>query len=498
MKITRNVWILSAISAMSLATMACSEDDVKNVIDDIVTCKSMCVGTVAVTCSGNASKQTDCAASEKTCSMVSNVATCVEKTNDDPVKCTASACVDAKTWIRCNADGTTATVVCKDGQSCTDDAKGCVSGDTPEPVPGECIDADYQPECVGVAAVKICENQKYGQKDCSATQACAEGACVDLACAEGEKIENHACVKAVEPTVGGKIGDPCKCEGDDCTFVITGDKIKDSVKLDSDTVKAMLPENMQIAVAFIMPVIEAFNEVMTKDSDVRAPNFFSDKITGCEGVTAPEGMTVGCFRTSKIELGALDKFLNHKNVQNLLMLLPTIKDKVSALAGVNIEAIVDQVKGIAKNGIDFTAANGYCLAAAIDIDVKGDAAKDKAWPIVEGAFAEGGLIDVINTGDHAKAKNAACPEGSVLLSYDIDKTGENRVSYLGEVKVGFDLCLQSCQKDSDCREKEGYSCVEMPNGVASDAAAAKVKVCFDKQNVDYFENMTKQFTDLIP
>ena len=63
--------------------------------------------------------------------------------------------------------------------------------------------------------------------------------------------------------------------------------------------------------------------------------------------------------------------------------------------------------------------------------------------------------------------------------------------------IGFDMCLKACNDDDDCRKEEGYSCVEIPDGVPAEGQTAddvpKKKACFDPKNIEYFTNMTNQF-----
>ena len=56
------------------------------------------------------------------------------------------------------------------------------------------------------------------------------------------------------------------------------------------------------------------------------------------------------------------------------------------------------------------------------------------------------------------------------------------------------MCLKSCETDADCRQNEGYTCVDIPNGVPAENETQQVqKACFDKDNLDYFKNLTNQF-----
>ena len=63
---------------------------------------------------------------------------------------------------------------------------------------------------------------------------------------------------------------------------------------------------------------------------------------------------------------------------------------------------------------------------------------------------------------------------------------------IGQINVGFDMCLKSCNQDSDCRD--GYVCYEIPNGVPEEGKTVPTqKACFDNSTIKYFTDMTNAF-----
>ena len=235
------------------------------------------------------------------------------------------------------------------------------------------------------------------------------------------------------------------------------------------------------------------------DAKITAPNYFSKGIKGCEDLKAPEGMAVGCMTSDKITFDA-DYVTKLKlivaAIPAILQMAGDPENPISLPADA-VTNISNYVEKVLTDGIPFTAKNGYCILA--DIDIALDVTSPDITPYIKMA-AVNELLDKINTPghDHSKAKTATCPEGSVLLSYDVDESTEG----MGSAKVGFDMCLKSCKTDDDCRKADGYSCVALPNGVPAEgqttADLPTVNVCFDKSNIDDFTKMTEDFANLIP
>ena len=315
-----------------------------------------------------------------------------------------------------------------------------------------------------------------------------------------EGDDDEGCHAPRTPSV---VGGQCKCTGN-CTITITGKEIKSYI---SSTIKDLAGD--------------LINEI--KDTDeIIAPNFFPGKenIEGCDELAAvvPDGMTVGCLYDNA-------KITFPQNMINLVRDLPNKKLKIVItinLGDMIPRDLTDAIADLMEAGIPFTAPNGYCLASTIDISAQKLAIDVSAvGGLVKLTAFNGnpldkkkGLVSKINTGDHATVvKNAEnvdnyCPAGSTLFSYtvNVDKPIDTESEMAGmkadingqvKIDVGFDMCLKVCMTDGDCREKEGYSCVELPNGVPPEGLTIddvpKKKACFDNNNIVYFEQLTEMF-----
>ena len=165
----------------------------------------------------------------------------------------------------------------------------------------------------------------------------------------------------------------------------------------------------------------------------------------------------------------------------------------NALVGNKLKPYATKLHAILANGVAFSSTNGYCLAATIDIKAKSDNG------ILKGSDLLTKLPSLVNTGSHASAKleTSVCPEGGVKFDYEIAKKINKQMAIIIvdlDLNVGFDMCLKSCETDADCRQNEGYTCVDIPNGVPAENETQQVqKACFDKDNLDYFKNLTNQF-----
>ena len=325
---------------------------------------------------------------------------------------------------------------------------------------------------------KACEVEKCEEDsvtcDGSLLITCVKGqpATEDNCARKGMECKDNQCV---QPAVVYKIGDPCTCTGASCNKTLTGKEIKEMVKAFS-------------GVAALMFKID-FN--LIKDDDtITYPDFFSKDIQGCQGIVAPEGMTIGCFRDSNITVTSNGGVQGYEG-SGLKAFVESLENNIKI--GDKLKPYASKIHTILDNGVEFSSKNGYCLAATIDIQATlGDVA-EVGQSIVDK------LLTLINTGSHADAKleTSVCPVGSVKFDYEIAKKIEKEIDRLKatvDLNVGFDMCLKSCETDADCRQNEGYTCVDIPNGVPAENETQQVqKACFDKDNLDYFKNLTNQF-----
>ena len=156
--------------------------------------------------------------------------------------------------------------------------------------------------------------------------------------------------------------------------------------------------------------------------------------------------------------------------------------------GSSAAALLPQLGVLMKNGLHFTAPDGYCMAAALDFhaDVNQSPAN---YAVNSYVLQKGGLVDKINFGDHAAVAGASaaaaeagtpyCPPGSTFIGYGVSKT----INKVGQVDVGLDMCLKDCTDDTDCRD--GYSCLEVPVSMPFETAEKK-SVCFEPTSLASF------------
>ncbi len=397
------------------------------------------------------------------------------------------------------------------------------------------------PTCENAGVKKVCENNKYKLIKCEGENAyCNAGECKnhtaeELCLAEGKVYQNGECVVPQSSVIGGE----CKCLNN-CEIVITGKEIKDVISKDLQKfyLKASVI-GIDVNVANILSKLK-------DDDKIIAPNYFpgAENIEGCTDLNAPAGMTAGCFYDATIQFPAgLSSIIKDDIVPilNNSMVKGMIGD--ADFAGLATKMADEYF----TPGIKFTSPKGYCITAAIDIGDKLEASAKISTSGMVSLFVqtngfdgnvlasdplnkETGLVKKINTGDHAtvvssnEAAIAAgelyCPEGSTLFSYSILKNiemankgidmnvGVGAINALLKqlfinANVGFDMCLRSCVEDADC-QREDYECVELPNGVPQTVVdeehnckrviePPKKKGCFDKANLDYFEEMTDKF-----
>ena len=471
-----------------------------------------CTGNILKTCNNATHKYEtkDCEKENKVCK---NGEGCV---SEEEAKCVEPDNPCDGTKLRsCNAETNQLDEYdcAKDNKICDKDLKQCRF---------ECEANTFKSSCANESARWICSDNKIVSEACTGNNAkCVEGDCIEQSekelCESQGKIwddVNNECISASESIVGG----PCHCEGN-CDIIIKGSEIKAIVNKDLINISSD---------------VKALFDRIGDDDEIKAPQFFKtndNTIVGCDALASqvPEGMTLGCFRDSTIYFP--------EGLTGLLKDLPTTKITIigktldlSTMIPANISTMITGIADLLAKGIQFTSPNGYCLAATIDVSgtmdthVKAIKTEVFGWvswiidlnPLTSNPLDKNtGLVRKINTGDHATVvKGAAavsnyCPEGSTLLSYSLNKPidksveGNMIVDYALQlalnVDLGFDMCLKSCDSNDDCRVNEGYSCVELPNGVpTTDAEGCPVcpatkKVCFDKNNLTYFSNMTDNF-----
>ena len=472
---------------------------------DPVTCdptaEARCDGTILVTCAPDGyEERIDCTDESKICD--DEAKECVKPAEE---KCSsANDGCDGTTVVKCNQ-----TTGKNERIDCSKQNKVCKSSISDNNVitvacDWECDDT-YETSCVNATTAKVCKDHHVTTETCQGDMSCKAGECVAKSpkeiCLEKGMEWNEATQECMTPSTPSVVGGACKCLKN-CEITITGKEIKSML---TSTIKT-----------FASDLVDQI-----KDTDkIIAPNYFPGKenIEGCDELAAvvPEGMTLGCFRTSTITFP--------KNLTNLIKSLPTSSMKIffttlnfSDFIDAEMAAKIKSIAELLEAGISFAAPNGYCLAATIDIGGTIDA-KVTDVPIISslGIIStnpldkKNGLVKKINTGDHATVvANAAlvdnyCPAGSTLFSYTLNFDNPvnmpvSIVTISATLKgdIGFDMCLKSCNTDDDCRKDEGYACVELPDGVPAEGQTyddmPKKKVCFDPANIDYFTKMTEDF-----
>ncbi len=495
MKTMNKMLAVSALCALSLGMAACDDD----ASSETEACTAKCNGTVAVSCENGKEVTTDCDQKGLAC----NAGKCVEKSQADE-------CIEM-----CNGN---TLVTCVDGtaqsESCGSDAECKMVGDKYQCVgdaePAEtCTAADNK--CDGNSRV-LCVDGALKTTSCGEKQTCdpATVTCVQTCVAEDmadacinettlqtcengiiktvvcEKCENGACAASAESLVGT----PCTCEGESCEKTLTGKEIKDVIKIDVSSKPSL---------ALVGSLAPTFINKINNDDKIIYPDFFAAGNKGCEALAAaaPQGMTAGCFRNATI---SIEKY----ETSGFKALLDSVSDLLTMVSGlidlgsVDIGGVMKTLNDALAEGIKFSSKDGYCLLAAIDLSGQVAAADTTSDEdaltagnfLASNAFDHDGIFAKINTGDHSKAKqdSAKCPDGSIKFVYEVNESS----AAVGELNVGFDMCLKSCAADADCRE--GYKCIDIPNGVPADGEQqVYAKACFDETNIAYFEEMTKKF-----
>lgn len=335
--------------------------------------------------------------------------------------------------------------------------------------------------CLNASTLKTCVDHHWVEATCGESNPiCLNGACTEdpcTKCGEGETCINSECIPNAV-SVETDIGMPCQCYGGDCNTIITNRELKSYF-----TVAGLLIANQFMA------------ELKDEDYAV-VPNFFSKNIVGCESLaeSAPEGMVVGCMRTSTVSISPSQADFLVNKVPGLLKMV----GKSSQL----LLNVIPKIAPKLQEGIAISAPNGYCIYGAVDIS-GAITHKMIRMAILDTAFdRKKGFFKNVNVGDHAVVAAAAqkaedtlqtyCPKGSELMSYV-----KTRVSpSIGSGSIAVDLCLKSCEKDEDCRN--GYKCVNLPDGLPPSGLdmthQSHKKVCFDEENVAMLKALRSDLT----
>ena len=379
---------------------------------------------------------------------------------------------DGNTLIHCSKDKSKTTTNCEGNDMICD------------PIGRKCTyecDESSTDICLNASTLKTCVDHHWVEATCGESNPiCLNGACTEdpcTKCGEGETCINSECIPNAV-SVETDIGMPCQCYGGDCNTIITNRELKSYF-----TVAGLLIANQFMA------------ELKDEDYAV-VPNFFSKNIVGCESLaeSAPEGMVVGCMRTSTVSISPSQADFLVNKVPGLLKMV----GKSSQL----LLNVIPKIAPKLQEGIAISAPNGYCIYGAVDIS-GAITHKMIRMAILDTAFdRKKGFFKNVNVGDHAVVAAAAqkaedtlqtyCPKGSELMSYV-----KTRVSpSIGSGSIAVDLCLKSCEKDEDCRN--GYKCVNLPDGLPPSGLdmthQSHKKVCFDEENVAMLKALRSDLT----
>lgn len=115
--------------------------------------------------------------------------------------------------------------------------------------------------------------------------------------------------------------------------------------------------------ALLQKANDMLNTIGDED-EIKAPNYFSKDITGCDGLVAPDGMVVGCMFTDTITFPKsltdvldveLPKFLASDDFTNVMALVSNIAGSDVDMDAETIMAKVKPVSDLLKKGIEFKA-----------------------------------------------------------------------------------------------------------------------------------------------
>ena len=385
-------------------------------------------------------------------------------------KCSKGACVEED--IDCNEEGNSCRGnvlwLCVNGKvkrtNCETDNMICDSNSL------ECVyecDETTPDLCMTKSQKRVCDNHKLTTKPCDEGTICRDNECVADPCAscqEGEVCIAGECTSTPPDTL---IGIPCSCNSVDCYKTVSGGEIK-----------SMFTNIVRLVIADYIEKIADTDEIVW-------PDFASPSNVGCETLESnvPEGMSVICMRDAKATFP-----------QSMINFFTEDLPSIIAKLGVSSETImklIPKMSAIISNGIQISSPNGYCMTAALDFS--GEINQQPAsYAVNPNALHKGGIVDKINFGDHDKVVEASqaateagtsyCPPGSVLIDYAIS----DNFPKVGHFDIGIGMCLKTCTNSDDCRE--GYECIEMAL-TSPIEESEKTFVCFDKNNIDFFESI---------
>ncbi len=408
----------------------------------------------------------DCAANGQTCNA--DVRTCVNVCENGQKQCfdnTLAHCVDDQWKViqKCGSDTCNAEL---DACTCEPDTYACNNNvltqcngkgwDVIEDCgqfacKAELAKCDYEctesdaPTCTSVTTKQTCIDHRFFSESCLPGERCSDGACEPDPCAQC--TDEQVCINDVCQTklVDTPIGKPCTCSGSDCFITITGSEFNASLSFFASLVYSM-----------------------KKTASVTTPNFFATGISGCEALTAPTGMKIGCLLDSKIEAST-----------DLTDWLDSIANTLNSMGKAPLGTVISNIATILKKTVKFSAPKGYCFTAAMDANLKMNADSglvsaglntDKFEP----------LVDKFDAGKYTNAKIATCPAGSTLIP-DVNKTGS--LAGYGDLSLDMAMCLKQCITDADCRTEDGYSCINWHNQ----------KVCFIQSTIDNIHELEDSF-----
>lgn len=465
-----------------------------------------CIKEVGAT-TGHLAEATDCDGTGEMCVTITT-----GEGNDAVTKgvckatCTADVCSDGKIQ-KCVIETGATSGYLADAADCAVAGEKCFSVKT---VTGEttttqdvCKATCTEDVCVSSTTLNKCNKAEGAQegyvevKTCEPTEANMASVCMGNACVNINKQQF--------------IGAPCECTGTDCDVVYNKDEIESFF---SDDGKAWLGT--------------VDNASKLKDSDeIRGANFFANST--CNALAAklglqekvPAGLEIGCFRDTVVQLptsfATLFSTEFAKRIKAQICPNGDTDDKCVVKKGetqsvfdVIAESLV-AVGDLLRDGIKFTAPQGYCTMGALKMDgklaegsVKGSAidifsgnaflATPAAGQVSLFSRFNGGAFDSISipaTGEGA----VNCPEGSELYKYEI---GKNFSESFGKATIHYALCLQKCEPAtgenaaSPCRE--GYQCMKLTENSYKGEKTNKddrSTVCFPEENHTYMEKTLK-------
>ncbi|MBR4985887.1 MAG: hypothetical protein IKY83_09120 [Proteobacteria bacterium] len=428
---------------------------------------------------------------------------------------------DGSTYRTCDAEGrveyTPCNLTCRDGEGC---------------VPWCDNDACYEDEAQR-SLLRVCEGGKFVDRSCPEHMYCNSGRC---ACEIGDKIcgakgesdigagqlgdsgvkecvlqEDGSTVwEMVEICANEKpvcdpeyffchdgiqgIGSPCQllykdeqgiehvCDGSNeaepyCSDIVSGAEMASYVNKNIDKILGHIQIMSYWKMALL--TLESIKEYFVYRYNIfpRDPS----RIRGCRNVEVPPGMALGCMTSqAQLVMPELDNFWP--------FLAMAFSESKGSLRWMNRFLVHTLGATEDRNGIQFTAPDGYCFVGAYDLTLTGyyfnlffSNETDEGTHMIGGFHTNtekkiSGLVDIANTPSHhteasETIRKGGCPEGSIGFSLSeplMYQTETRQVFGSGPkinsvdfmARIGTDLCLKACETDADCRS--GYQCLMIP------------------------------------